>query len=276
MNATFERHNFFPLSCQNVQGLLGYVPRFHIHVELLYVLEGCVSLTVDGVAHTLKAGEIAILFPYLTHSYESAPEAKAILMMFDPSITSFESTLMKYKPTCFYREDSSLRPLLERAVIVYQQRQYKTASGYLNAALGELLELLELEERDSADRNVVVRLLSYCEENFTQPITVASVAQALYISPSYVSKIFSQKLRYSFREYINALRIQKAKFLLRETDKQMLQIMAECGFRNQSSFNRVFRENGGISPKAYRAAMGNKRNAAEKNKRRKGSKKEEA
>ena len=267
MNATFEQHNFFSLSCQTVQGFQGYVPRFHIHVELVYVLEGCVTLTVDGVVHTLREGEIAVLFPYLTHSYESAPEAKFILMMFDPTITSFESILMKYKPTRFYREDNSLRPLLERAVVVYEQERYKTAAAYLNAILGELLDRLELEERDSADRNAVIRVLSYCEQNYTQPITVASVAKALYISPSYVSKIFSQKLRYSFREYINALRIQKAKILLQETDKQVLQIMAECGFRNQSSFNRVFRENGGISPKAYRAAMHNKRSTAKAHKR---------
>ena len=265
MNATFERHKFFPLSCQKVRGLRGYVPRFHIHSELVYVVEGHVTITVDGVRHTLQAGEIAVLFPYLPHSYDSAPESTVILMMFDPTITPFENMLMKYKPSCFYLKDNGVLPLMERAVVMYLRGNYKTASAYLNATLGELLERLKLEERDSADRNVLVRLIAYCEEHYTQPLTVASVAKALYISPGYVSKVFSQKLQYGFREYINALRIQQAKFLLRETDKQIIQIMAECGFRNQSSFNRVFRENGGISPKAYRAAIRSKRKEAEEN-----------
>lgn len=252
MDASFERHSFFPFYCHAFEHFQSYVPRFHIHVELLCLTQGSVSVTVEGKEHTLRAGEVAILFPYLVHSYEESADAKGIIVMFDPTTTPFESTLMTSKPKCFYREDIGLCPLLERAEVVYKKGRYKTAAAYLHAALGELLDVLELEERQNAERKVLVRLLSYCEQNYTNPITVESVAKALYISPSYVSKTFSQKLRFNFRDYINALRIQKAKFLLRDTDKQILQIMAECGFRNQSSFNRVFRENGGKSPKEYR------------------------
>ena len=81
------------------------------------------------------------------------------------------------------------------------------------------------------------------------------MADALYISQSYVSKIFSQKLHYSFPDYINTLRVHKAKILLRDTDRKILEIMMECGFRNQGNFNRVFRKATGLSPVEYRAKM---------------------
>ena len=46
--------------------------------------------------------------------------------------------------------------------------------------------------------------------------------------------------------------LMTSKTLLRDTDLQIVQIMAQCGFQNQSSFNRVFRKQCGVSPKQYR------------------------
>ena len=69
---------------------------------------------------------------------------------------------------------------------------------------------------------------------------------------SYVSKIFSDKLRYGFREYINSLRINKARALLAESSLPISEIMYACGFSNQSSFNRVFQEFCGCTPREYK------------------------
>lgn len=253
MNGIFEREPYYPLSARCDRGFLGYAPGFHVHAELVYVMEGSVPVTVDGIEHILVAGEIAFLFPYLTHSYEKSPHSTSIVLLFDPMATFFDNTLLTCKPACFYREGSAFGPMMERIVALYCRGRIKTARAYLNAVVGELLELLTLEERGSADRDITMQMLSYCEEHYTEPITVQSIADALYISRSYVSKVFAQKLRCSFREYINALRVQRATVLLRETDKMILQIMSESGFQNQSNFNRVFRCVTGMSPKEYRA-----------------------
>ena len=93
---------------------------------------------------------------------------------------------------------------------------------------------------------------SMSAEHFAEPLTLKSVAGALFISQSYVSKLFSTKVHYGFRDYINALRIDQAKTLLRETNQQVTDVMASCGFANQSNFNRVFREACGCSPREYK------------------------
>lgn len=253
MNGIFEWEAYFPLHARMKPGFISFPPSFHAHAELVYVIEGSIPITVDGVEHTLVAGEVALLFPYLTHSYEKAPDSNSIVLLFEPEATFFDSTLLTCKPTCFYREASAFYPMLERIVTLFRKGRIKTARAYLNAVLGELLDLMTLEERGSADRDITLQLLSYCEEHYAEPITAKGVADALYISQSYVSKVFAHKLRCSFREYINALRIQKATVLLRDTDKKILQIMSECGFQNQSNFNRVFRAVTGTSPRAYRA-----------------------
>lgn len=252
MNAVFEKKTYFQLNGRRIRGLRGYLPMFHPHGELVHVTRGRVDMTVDGVDYRLSAGDTAVIFPYLPHAYEDAPDAEVTLLLFDPAATVFDTTLLEKKPVCCRVADSRPYPLMDRAVDMLGLGKRKTAMAYLNAALGELLELLALEDRDSPSGDITVQLLSYCEAHFGEDITVQSIAEALYISPSYVSKLFSQKLKTGFRAYINDLRVHKAQSLLKETDQKILQIMEVCGFQNQSSFNRVFRERCGVSPRQYR------------------------
>ena len=228
------------------------MPMFHPHAELVYVVDGSIPITVDGHSHTLSSGELAVIFPYVCHSYENAPDSQVVIILFDAMSTLFDNTLLTQKPTHFHTDGRSFYPLIDRAVTMYGQGKVKTAMAYLNALLGEILEVLPLAPSGGIAQDVTTQLLSYCSDHFAEDITVKSIANALYISQSYVSKLFSQKLGYSFPEYINTLRIHKAQTLLRDTDLQIVQIMAQCGFQNQSSFNRVFRKQCGVSPKQYR------------------------
>ena len=252
MQAVFEKKEYFQLSGTHVTGFKGYLPMFHPHGELLCVIKGSVPITVDGESHALQAGETAVLFPYLTHAYADAPEAEVLILLFDPRLTAFDTTFLTQKPVCCHTNTPRLEPLLHRAVEMLKQNRLKTAMAYVNAALGELLEILELVPSEGPSGDMTVQLLSYCAEHFTEDITVSTLAEALYISESYVSKLVSRNLKCSFREYINGLRIQKARQLLESTDLRIGQVMAACGFQNQSSFNRIFRDHTGTSPRQYR------------------------
>lgn len=252
MQAVFEKKEYFQLTGTRTTGFQGYMPMFHPHGELLHVIRGSIPITVEGKSHVLQAGETAVLFPYLTHAYESAPEAQALILLFDPRLTAFDTTLLTKKPVCCYTDTQRLYPLMNRAVEMLKMGRPKTAMAYVNAALGELLEVLELVPAEGPSGDMTVQLLSYCAEHFAEDITVKTLAEALFISESYVSKLFSKNLNCSFREYINGLRVQKAQKLLESTGMRIGQIMAACGFQNQSSFNRVFREITGTSPRQYR------------------------
>lgn len=252
MQAVFEKKEYFQLTGTHITCFKGYMPMFHPHGELLHVLRGSIPITVDGESHLLRAGETAVLFPYLTHAYADAPDAEVLILLFDPRLTAFDTTLMTQKPLCCHTDSPLLHPLIQRAVEMLKKGRTKTAMAYVDAALGELLELLTLVPSEGPSGDMTVQLLSYCGEHFAEDITVKTLAEALFISESYVSKLFSKNLKCSFREHINSLRVQKAQKLLESTDLRIGQIMAACGFQNQSSFNRVFREVTGTSPRQYR------------------------
>lgn len=126
---------------------------------------------------------------------------------------------------------------------------------YLQALIGEILLSAQKYTEENVDMSTIQKVLIYCSEHYTEDITVKKVSKALFISQSTVTKIFSGKLNSSFRDYINGLRISKAKYYLEKTDKKIIEIMYSCGFRNQSSFNRVFYENCGMTPTECRKKL---------------------
>lgn len=252
MNGVFEKRKPFLLEGWQGMGFHGFPPMFHRHAELLYVESGCISMVVEGRPYTLRAGELFILFPYLTHSYQDAKDAQVSLLLFDPAVTAFTNTLLTQRPANPFVDGRPFAAMLSRAVTMLRQGKVKTATGYLNAVLGEFLDVVTLETRPDIPDNTTAQVLEYCSAHFTEAITLKQVADALYLSSSYVSKIFSDKLHYSFREYINSLRIEKAKSLLQRTNLSITAVMDECGFSNQSSFNRIFRDFCGTTPVQFR------------------------
>ena len=263
MNGVFEKRKPFLLEGWQGIGFHGFPPMFHQHAELLYVESGSISMVVEGQPYTLQAGELFILFPYLTHSYQNATDTEVRLLLFDPAVTAFTNTLLTQRPVDPFVDGRPFATMLSRAITMLRQGKVKTATGYLNAVLGEFLDMVTLQTRPAVSDNTTAQVLEYCSAHFTEPITLKQVADALYLSPSYVSKIFSDKLRYSFREYINSLRIEKAKNLLQNTNLPMAAMMYECGFSNQSSFNRIFRDFCGTTPVQFRkqnSSIAEKRN----------------
>lgn len=256
MKGVFERNNL-KISAKKVMGFYAFAPTFHSHMEILYVISGNINVSIDGITKTLSPGQLSIVFPYSVHSYERSDNAEVIIVMFSPaSVESFEKLLLSHKPQNPYTDaDKNIYYLLLKISELAKDTNEisaKTVYGYLTAALGEIIAKLELRHIEDYNADVVKKVLSYCSEHFCEDITIESISKALYISKSYVTKVFSSKLHFPFREYVNTLRISKAKKLLQETDKKIIEIMYDCGFRNQSSFNRIFFNMCGTDPRSYR------------------------
>jgi len=256
MEGIFERKNL-KFYIKKVKGFWGFEPMFHSHMEIIHVLSGSIDMSINGCKKTVCAGETSITFPYCVHSYAPSDEAEAVILMFDPSIAEvFEKKLLSHNPRIPYVENSRDIPMLLEKILQYAAvdtpEYFDMARIYLLAVIGEILFSLELVSIEGTDISTVQKILIYCAEHYTEEITLKSISQSLYVSQSTITKIFSQKLACSFRDYINRLRISKAKYELEKTDRKIIDIMYACGFKNQSSFNRAFLEICDSSPNAYR------------------------
>ncbi len=110
--------------------------------------------------------------------------------------------------------------------------------------------------KDVKHADVIMKALKYINARYTEPLTLEEVASAVFLSPTYLSRIFNDEMKCRFTTYLNRLRIQRGKVLLRTTDTPLVDIAGLLGYEDQSYFTKVFKTLVGVSPGRYREAGG--------------------
>lgn len=99
---------------------------------------------------------------------------------------------------------------------------------------------------------IVERVKGYIDDNYMKKISLNELANIAGFSVSYLSKIFKEETQKSISAYINHVRIENAKKLLRTTDISLVELAYVVGFEEQSYFTKVFKKLEGVSPGKYR------------------------
>lgn len=94
--------------------------------------------------------------------------------------------------------------------------------------------------------------IKYLQEHFTEDIDIKTLARIEHYNLNYYSEWFRNNMNLSPVEYIQQLRIKKAKELLADTNLPILQIAHLSGYQYHSFFTRIFKELEGITPAEFR------------------------
>ena len=109
--------------------------------------------------------------------------------------------------------------------------------------------------RSGATHPNIRRALSYIAEHFTEPITLADVARAARLSRFHFCRLFHQETTMPFHDYVQELRVTRAKALLADRYLRVSEIAYAVGFNDLSHFDRTFRKVVGCSPTSYRTSL---------------------
>ena len=93
---------------------------------------------------------------------------------------------------------------------------------------------------------------SYVESHLDRAITLSDVAERLYLSPAYFSRLFKARTGSTFSAWLAQRRVARAQRYLTETGLSVTEIAARVGYREANSFTRLFRQSVGMSPTEYR------------------------
>ena len=105
--------------------------------------------------------------------------------------------------------------------------------------------------------DIISKAVSYVKTNYTRKLTLTEVAEYVFLSPSYFSKIFKEEMDVHFNDYLNRVRVEKSKTLLLTERISLVEIAANVGFYDQSYFNKVFKKTTGVTPKKFKEYGGN-------------------
>lgn len=103
-----------------------------------------------------------------------------------------------------------------------------------------------------SEKDVLENIKSYVDLHYEKDLTQEFVASLFRLNRSYLSSAFKARTGISFVDYVNQVRIQHAKEMLKKTDKKTYQIAQAVGYENAKYFFRVFKKLEGITPEQYR------------------------
>ena len=235
---------------------LDFQPHLHEAVEVFYFLEGESLVQCGTEKYKLTAGDLFIAFPNQIHGYENSKNIHGFIMILQPKVwlkPYYKLLTEKLPQTPVLRkgtfEHTGIPELLNMACLDQSQVSREVLQGYFAVIFGKLLSQLSLHE---AGNDGIQRVLLYIHDHYKEPIGRKDIAYAAGYTESYISHLFSATMRTSLPDYINALRVEEAKELLKGTDLSVTQIAAALGFGSIRNFGRTFQKLAGTTPKDYR------------------------
>lgn len=114
----------------------------------------------------------------------------------------------------------------------------------------EVRQLPKIKETDDSEQ--LLKIIAYVENNYMQPNITQEIQQDLALNEKRLYRFLKKTTGQSFRELVQQYRLDKAKYMLRFTDKTILYIIDECGFGSENTFYRLFKADVGLTPHAYR------------------------
>jgi|GEM_PF-2532833 len=123
---------------------------------------------------------------------------------------------------------------------------------YLALTLGSVIDIRNRKRRYQAT-DVIVKAKKYIDLHYDDPtLNLTSISAVVNLNPSYFSSLFSHEMGSTFIEYLTAIRIEKAKTLLKSTNLSSLEIAFTVGFSDSNYFSKIFKKITSESPRSYK------------------------
>ncbi len=247
----------------------------HREIEIDYILYGAVELLLSGDSFHMKKGDIILINSNKLHWWQHAEDCLICRILISDRM--IKKTLGRHSASFWCNSVTNSAKDVDRLRVVLNSliKKYravgKRGSFSLECQKYLLLESLTenfLVETREVGRGVedqrIQKALEYINEHYAEHMSLAEIAETLYLSEPYLSRLFKSMAGMNFRDYLSRIRLNNAVENLLYTGKSITDISMECGFENPSSFNKLFKKNYKCSPSEYKKQI--KKKIAEESK----------
>ena len=245
---------------------------FHDHVTIIYILDGSASYEIGGQVYHVEAGTLFICNPGVTHHRIVGERER--MSEFQVAVSNL---CLKGLPSGFLLppDDSPVIPLLHYSQafhncceeIAMEQKRNDPASPIMLKCLAMKLIVTILKERfihtdtnTNADftlekyekNNIVDAIVSFMNDNYMQPISLARISENAYLSPVYISRVFKELMGEAPINYLIRIRLAKAcERMQQQPDISIRAVAASVGYDDAYYFSKLFKKHYGVSPREY-------------------------
>lgn len=234
---------------------LFFPAHWHENIELVYVHDGVIEITVDGQSYHCEKGTLFAIRPHTIHSYHSNQYNQITLIPFRSDI--FDLPLVEQSALYFLNEIEQQQMEHFSHTLSFDQEE-RTPLGSI-ANLAQILLLMQNHKPNHVLKNLNnehvelgQKILRYIKEHLRSPLTLNEVAHEFGFNSSYFSGFFKKYFGVSFKSYLIQLKVQTACQELENSDRPIIEIAYDLGYQNLRSFNRNFIDLMHLSPREYR------------------------
>lgn len=249
---------------------------WHKEMEIFYIEKGSGLAQLNKETRKLQAGDLLLINSGTLHHIKSNP--KNILyfksVVFDlsflfgaPGDLCQEKILNQVMENqarfvhLIHPEDAGYAEtfsLFSRIFACHRQKKpyfYMELKGLFYQFFYQLLAenyIVPESPKDKKDLAAVKEVIRYMNEHYPEEISMTQLASLSYYNENYFMKLFKQYTGKTLTRYLTGLRIEKARYLLTNTDKPITEIAMATGFNSSSYFIRKFQEIYGETPQKLR------------------------
>lgn len=269
VTGTFETVNFSgsdsPVTLWINKEPGGYPLHWHKTLEFIMPIEGSYTAVINKITYRLNPGDILLIPPGELHELLPEPTGLRLILLFDlSSLSIFNGFTMLFSllshaclitpetmPDVYTHGHELLRlvaeeysdsdQLAEPSILAYLIRFFVLLSRSSQfSAAASLPSVQSNKQREYVEKFNVV--FNYIEHNYTEDISLETVAAQIGFSKFHFSRLFRQFTDTSFYDYLCLRRLKAAETLLLNPALPITDVALQSGFSSISTFNRVFKK----------------------------------
>lgn len=256
----------------NISDGLDFSSHLHKCYEFIKVYRGELRYTVEGIDYSLSEGDFVMTKPSELHSFSfpkdcvyersflhiypgmlaAHPELKRVLDMREAGYFNCIPAELAAKHgidavfSGLYRWCAEPVPETDYMVMTYIMQ--------LITIIGRILREEKAPAHAFAENKKAEMVMSFINKNFTETVALNDISRAVYLSPSYISRMFKRETGMTIKEYLTMRRITHAKNAIMQGGK-VTAVFRDCGFSDYSTFYRAFMKYVGMSPEEFRRSV---------------------
>jgi len=260
----------------------------HDFIEIAYVIDGSGIHVVGESEYEISKGDLFIINYDVPHGFlpkngeDSGPITYNCVFMpefLDSSLFSsnhFQDITSSFLFKSLFPDDCQPTPDLKLHGVEFNEighifskmySEYKLMhKGYCDIIRAYLIELIvkifryiDLDKKKkpvSKNIDIVNKAIDYLKHNYNSDVKLEDLAMKSFISKNYFTRLFKDVTGINFSDYVQQLRIDEARNLLKNTDMKVIDIASQVGFKDLKFFYEVFKKITGKTPGDFRKAEG--------------------
>lgn len=159
-----------------------------------------------------------------------------------------------------FTNEVAINQIIQKLMFLFTEN-HPAKDLFVNMSLKELIvRILQTETRKiysekaitMSSSNRLAFVIAYIRENLHEPLTIEDLSEKVCMSPSHFHRVFKNEMGISPVNFINNERIKLAQSMLKDPEARVKEVYMACGFNSLSYFNRMFKRQNRLSPRAYK------------------------